>query len=203
MHPSVLASLLSGIVLAPWAQEQVPPAEKRPAQSPWNLSNEAETARLKHEILGPWQLISLENDGQGLPKGSAIGFALFLDGYMSYEAHVRSEPTVPDTEGLFFQTGTRRWRFNELMELEMSTLIGTHNLTFDEEVEFEVPGTRRVFTATLVEDELTLDRRGAQGHTRLRFQRLGKLPFPGRDADIGFPRPPAAPPDGGRRPKRP
>jgi hypothetical protein len=60
--------------------------------------------------------------------------------------------------------------------LETYSLIGTHNITEDEEYSFEDPGLRREYNVQVEDERLTLTRTDRKA--RLTFMRLGKLRFP-------------------------
>jgi hypothetical protein len=135
-----------------------------------------ESARIRTEILGAWQLTRGEIPDLGASGSGVAGYALILEGYLSLEVHVLGN-TAPDSENTFFQTGTHRWKLDDEAHLETYGLIGTHNITDDEEDDFEPPGLRREYNVELAGDRLVLER--VDGKSRLTFMRLGKLPFPG------------------------
>ena len=193
MSANAIASsaLLLALVLG-FQQPPVPPQEGPPPVPQegdvaeavtWPLASDALNERIAEEILGPWQVVSAEFQTASLPKGSATGYALFVPGYLSLEVHMRMPSQVPGRSGLYFQTGTHRWRLNSAGRMETFSLIGTHNFTFDAQEEFQPPGQRRLFDVTLDGDQLLLVR---TGETRLVLRRLGVLPFPGEDPEFGF-----------------
>ena len=175
-----LPCLLAAAALLAWpALPQDPP--ERDQRWPFGLEKEIE--RLNEGIVGPWQLVSAEMPTRAIDPGRVKGYLLVMEGYLSLEVHLQAVKSLPDTLGLFFQTGTHRWRVNEQAKIETHSLIGMHNFTFDEEPEFQPPGERKTFEVQLDEDRLTLRK---PGDSTLVFRRLGKLPFPGQPESSGF-----------------
>ncbi|MEO6710334.1 MAG: hypothetical protein ABI054_03670 [Planctomycetota bacterium] len=154
---------------------QEPPTPRRPGFA----GADVDAARLREEILGAWQLTRGEIPDLGATGSGVAGYALFIDGYMSIEVHVQGHAD-PDSENTFFQTGTHRWKIDDTSNLETSGLIGTHNITEDEEYDFEPPGIHREYKVKLDGGQLILER--SDRKARLTFMRLGKLRFPdGKD----------------------
>jgi hypothetical protein len=197
LHSPVFPLVLGALVLAgalALAQDPPPPArggggdggEQEEEVPKWPLASDARNEALRKELLGAWQVVQTEHRGSTLPGGSGTGFALFVDGYLSIEVHMRLVSALPGGTGLFFQTGTHRWRLTPGGQMETSSLIGTHNFTPDEQVRFQPPGEARVWNVLLDGPQLTLER---PGESRLVLRKLGFLPFPGEDPEFGFKRP--------------
>ena len=168
------------VVLA-FATPQTPkgqePAKPRPGVFE---AADVQAARAREGILGAWQLTRGEIPAFGVGGGGVAGYALFMDGYMSMEIHVVANKGSRSAETLF-QTGTHRWMIEDNGTLDTYGLIGTHNITEDEEYDFEPPGERRSYRVQFEGDHLVLER--TDRSSRLTFTRLGKLRFPdGKDA---------------------
>jgi hypothetical protein len=181
-HPLLLA--LGALILLP---VQEPPQDPTPAEEAarqWRDGSRIQAERMTKEIVSAWQLVRCERPSEDLAHGDVAGYALFTEGYMSLEIHLQSQLIPADGEGVFFQSGVHRWRFDESARLETVGLIGVDNFNDDEEFAFESPGERRQFRAWVSGDELVLERTDTQ--TKLTFQRLGKLPFPGQEQGRDF-----------------
>lgn len=158
-------------------QEPKQPGDQDPPARPGGrFETEAErSVRAREGILGAWQLSRGEIPSLGVSAGGVAGYALFMDGYMSLEFHVLGN-TSPDSSNTFFQTGTHRWKLEDNGLLQTYSLIGTHNVTDDEEYDFEVPGQRREYRVRLDGEQLVLEKNDRTA--RFTFTRLGKLRFP-------------------------
>lgn len=153
-----------------------PAGQGTPPRPPGHFETEAErAARAREDILGAWQLTRGEIPVLGVNQGGVAGYALFLEGYMSLEFHVAGN-TASDSANTFFQTGTHRWKIEDNGVLATYGLIGTHNITEDEEYDFEEPGQRREYRAKIDGETLTLEK--TDRTARFTFTRLGKLRFP-------------------------
>lgn len=160
------------------ASAQTPKPEGLPSRA--RTDPAARALDVHASMLGAWQLTKGEIPDLGTTGSGVVGYALFLDGYMSCELHVFGN-TGGDSEDVFFQTGTHRWKLDERLTMETYSLIGTHNVTEDEEYDFEQPGERRTYRVGLEGDTLVLER--PDRTARLTFRRLGKLRYPdGGDA---------------------
>ncbi len=187
--------LLAPLTLAlAFAQPQKPAVQDPPAPPVGGFeSAQLRGDRVRESLLGAWQLTRGEIPALGVAGGGVAGYAIFIEGYMSMEVHAQGK-TVPDSQDSFFQTGTHRWKYEDTGVLETFSLIGTHNVTDDEEYEFEQPGARRAYKVQVDGDRLVLER--ADRSARLNFMRLGKLRYPddkdGPGVDFfGRPIPPA------------
>ena len=170
---SFLAPLTLVIALA---QPQEPKLQDpQPARPGGFESAEVQGGRLREGILGAWQLTHGEIPDLGVAGGGVAGYMLVMEGYMSIEIHVEGN-TSPDSPNQFFQTGTHRWKLENNGTLETFGLIGTHNVTEDEEYDFEEPGLRRTYKTNLEGERLVLER--SDRTARLTFARLGKLRYP-------------------------
>src|ERR1700741_2537880 len=129
---SFIAPLL---LLSALAVPQDPKGQEPPARRGGFESAELQGARLREGLLGAWQLTRGEIPDLGVSSGGVAGYALFLEGYMSFEIHVIGKTGADDMD--YFQTGTHRWKLEDNGTLETFGLIGTHNLTEDEEFDFE------------------------------------------------------------------
>lgn len=158
----------------PKGQQPTPPARQGGFETV-----ESQGARLREGILGAWQLTRGEVPDLGVSSGGVVGYALFIDGYMSFEIHVIGRTGPDDMD--YFQTGTHRWKLEDNGTLETFSLIGTHNITEDEEFDFEEPGVRREYKVSMENDRMVLER--SDRTSRFTFMRLGKLRFPdGKDS---------------------
>jgi len=157
------------------ALPQDPKVQEPPKPKAGFAGVDVEATRVRNEILGAWQLTRGEIPDLGTTGSGVAGYAIFIDGYMSIEIHVQGSGD-PISEGVYFQTGTHRWQIAETGLLETFGLIGTHNVTEDEEYDFEEPGVRREYKVQLEGERLTLTR--TDHKARLTFMRLGKLRFP-------------------------
>lgn len=173
-----LASLAIALAFAaPQNSKGQEPAAPRPGIFE---GEDVKAARVREGILGAWQLTRGEIPDLGASGGGVAGYALFMDGYMSLEIHVFGN-TAPDSQNIFFQTGTHRWKISDTGTLDTYSLIGTHNITEDEEYELEQPGQRRAYKVRIDNEQMVLER--IDRTSRLTFTRLGKLRFPdGKDA---------------------
>ncbi len=135
----------------------------------------AQAQRLNEELLGVWQLARADFTGPRATTTSTGGYLVVQDGTMALEMHLQSPDHLRQTHGLFFQTGVFRWQITPGGKLEAVSLIGTSNLTSDEKVEYEAPGTRREYSITLLADQLTLTK---ADRTTFVWRRVPKLPFP-------------------------
>ena len=175
---------------------QEPPSPKHAGFA----GSDVEAARFRTEILGAWQLTRGEIPDLGASSGGVAGYALFMEGYMSLEVHVRSNLDTGEGEA-YFQTGTHRWKIEDNGTLESYGLIGTHNSSDDNVAEFEPPGERREYKVKLDGDKLVLER--ADRTSRFTFMRLGKLRYPdGKDGPtVDFYGRPIKPKPEGEKPK--
>lgn len=155
---------------------QVPAGQEPPTPRPGTFEGEdVRAARVRESILGAWQLTRGEIPDLGVAGGGVAGYALFMEGYMSLEIHAYGN-TAPDSQNTFFQTGTHRWKLADNGTLETYSLIGTHNITEDEEYDFESPGQRRTYKVRIDNDEMVMEK--ADRTARMTFKRLGKLRYP-------------------------
>ncbi|MCK6445874.1 MAG: hypothetical protein L6Q99_05725 [Planctomycetes bacterium] len=169
--------LLIVLALVPW-NLQTPTTQDPSAQEPkpFPLSDSAVAATLGEQIQGAWQLERIDSPLVPLMPADTEGYALFHDGYMALELHGITPMGLDDSDGEFFQTGFHRYSLDGTGGMETSSLIGVTNLTDDEDIQFQPAGDRRRFRVSLLGEKLTLERTDG---TRLFFQKLGKLPFPG------------------------
>lgn len=180
MPSTKLPCLVAAIALLVGAAPRQDPPER---DEKWPFGLEREIERLNEGLVGPWQLVSAQMQTRAVDPGRVKGYLLVMEGYLSLEVHLQAVQSLPDTLGLFFQSGTHRWRVNEQAKIETYSLIGTHNFTFDEDPEFQPPGQRSTFEIQLAEERLTLRK---PGESTLVFKRLGKLPFPGQAEGKAF-----------------
>ncbi len=165
---------------APQEPKGQEPAKPRPGTFE---GADVKAARVREAILGAWQLTRGEIPDLGVGGSGVAGYALFMDGYMSMEIHVLANQGSRSSEALF-QTGTHRWKLEDNGTLDSYGLIGTHNITEDEEFDFEQPGQRRSYKVRIDGEQLVLEK---TDHTaRLTFTRLGKLRFPDGKDGPGF-----------------
>jgi hypothetical protein len=143
----------------------------------------SKNAKLSSELLGTWQLVEARMNDATSRGEDAVGFMVVQKDVLSLEMHLRTDLHRRQTFGLFFQTGVYRWRFDGQGRLEATGMVGTHNMTRDEKVEFEVPGRKREFAVTLDGDELVLLRteegRASSTTTWKRFRTFEKQPAAG------------------------
>lgn len=185
MRMFVSCPLVFALIALPWsAQDPTPsdPAKQDPVAHFGDVR--ADAARISQGLLGPWQLMRAEIPGENLTAGSTVGYALFMEGYMSLEMHFAYADTNPYSDSIFYQTGTHRWRVDDGAELETVCMIGTNNYNQEEIYDFQMPGSRSKFRVLLAGDDLTLIRK--ESTTKFFFKRLGKLPFPGATIGADF-----------------
>jgi hypothetical protein len=178
-----MRTFLAPIVFAlAFALPQDPKTQEPPAPRPPGLpGSEVAAARVRGEILGAWQLTKGEIPDLGTAGSGVVGYAMFIDGYMSLEIHVLAN-SGRNYQDPNFQSGTHRWKIGDTSLLESFSLIGAHNSSDTVgEFDFEPPGIRREYKVEIDGDRLTLLRTDRK--VRLTFMRLGKLRFPdGQDA---------------------
>jgi hypothetical protein len=159
-----------------FAHPQEPKGQEPPPRRAPGFETEADrSARVREGILGAWQITRAEIPNLGVTSGGVAGYAIFIEGYMSLEVHVLGN-TDPNSANTFFQTGTHRWKLEDNGVMETFGLIGTNNITEDEEYDFEQPGQRREYRARIDGEQLVLEK--ADRTARFTLKRLGKLRYP-------------------------
>jgi len=177
---STLAPLTLALAFAlPQEPKDTPPT---PPQKGGFQGADVAAAAKREELLGAWQLTRGEIPDLGATGSGVAGYALFIEGYMSMEIHVRGN-LGPDSGNLFFQTGTHRWKLDDRSMLETFSLIGANNTALDEGYDFETPGYRREYKVSLDKDRLILER--PDRTARFTFMRLGKLRYPDSEKSGG------------------
>ena len=205
--PAIALTLL-GSSLWPHAPQNVPAPGQAP--TPGNqggvgderaFDGNAMAQRLNEELPGVWQLVRADFTGPRATTTGTAGYMVVEDGTLALEMHLQSPDHLRQSFGLFFQTGVFRWQITPGGKLEAVSLIGTSNLTSDEKVEYEAPGTRREYAITLLADQLTLTK---SDRTTFVWRRVPKLPFPkatnAKSSELGTPAAPAAPKQPGAPP---
>lgn len=162
-----------------------PPAGATPRQNPFDDSQgttdlfgrttfEQRTDQMDQLLVGAWRLASYHDINNDILPGDVVGYALFVDGFMSIELHgALAGDTVLDED--FFVAGTYRYKWDDAARLSLSTLIGSTNYNEFEEIEFVPPGTARDYEVRVDEAglELTrLDSRSGNKNSRFVFQRM-------------------------------
>ncbi len=132
-------------------------------------------AQIDDLLIGAWRLQAYHDQGNvDFATNQSVGYALFVDGYMSIELHV----SVPDIVGEpidFLFSGTYQYRWEEAARLRLTSLIGASNYNAYDILDFMPPGTTREYSVQVDETglELTrLDSRGGNVGTRFVFQRM-------------------------------
>ncbi len=166
-----------GVRAAP--EVQSPPGGQGEVPSDRPFDGNVMAAKLTEELRGVWQLESAEFAGTRSRAPSTSGYMIVEETTLALEMHVHNPNHLRSTYGLFFQTGFFRWRITPGVRLEAVSLIGTSNMTEDERVEYEPPGTRRDFAVQLTGDRLTLTK---SDRTTFVWRRVPKLPFPRDDS---------------------
>jgi hypothetical protein len=180
---SILAPLTLALALAlPQEPKDTPPIPPPKGGFP---GADVAAAKLREELLGAWQLTRGEIPDLGATGSGVAGYALFLEGYMSMEIHVRGN-LGPDSVNMFFQSGTHRWKLSDGSILESFSLIGANNTAQDEGYDFETPGIRREYKVRIENDRLVMER--PDRTARFTFMRLGKLRYPDSETsgDVDF-----------------
>src|SRR5688500_15931542 len=83
-------------------QDPKAPNPLTPRRGPFEPAS-VEATRLRAEILGAWQLTRGEIPDLGAHSGGVAGYALFTEGYMSFEVHVHGKTGNSGSNDVFFQ----------------------------------------------------------------------------------------------------
>lgn len=149
-------------------------------------AQEKRNADMDELLQGAWQLVEFETDSMETYGRRDRGVALFGHGFMSIEMHIAYEPTpeYPDVPGpVFFQSGTFRYRFDDVGNLLTKLIIGAGKSDPIPEIIFERPGSVRSFEIQVTENRLEMRRepgRFLYVFTRLRNAAREKVDIFGR-----------------------
>ena len=137
-------------------------------------SFEERSAAMDELLIGAWRLTAYNDPKSTFSPNSIVGYALFVDGFMSIELHVGEV----DSFGLlaeFMMSGTYRYTWNDAARLRLTQLIGSTNLNYDEELAFLPPGTTREYAVEIDTAGMRMrrldDRNGSTGSLFV-FQRM-------------------------------
>lgn len=162
----------------------------RPDAAPAAQEEEQVQPTLVEQMQGAWRLTDVFDPLGNFEIGFTAGYVLVVDGYMSFELHTRGRSPVDSAYDDFISTGTYTLDFDAVQDMTITTLIGSTSFNYEEEVEYEPPGTQRRYRAQVGEQSLVLERieAGAGYGTRFSFTRLptnvsGRLDFFGRPVD--------------------
>ncbi len=177
---------LLGLVPATVAvtQGSRPPAET-PPENPFDDSQgntdifgrstfEERSEQMDELIRGAWQLVAYHDIDGVILSSDVVGYALFVDGFMSIELH-GALPETTILEDDFYITGTYRYKWDDAARLRLSTLIGSTNYNDFAVVEFIPPGTARDYEVRVDATSLELirlDSRSGNKNSRFEFNRL-------------------------------
>jgi hypothetical protein len=168
MKTASFAGLALCLALQPW-----PFAPQNPGQRkiPVSERQKIEIDRLELEIQGLWRLDSLRVGHTTFQRDSAVGYLLAAPEYMSIEFHIENVKGQGNSDPVdyLFQTGIFEYRFSPLGELAALSRIGTNGID-SEEIDFEPPGSRRVYKVSITPTSLVLDRESST----LNFTRVSR-----------------------------
>lgn len=133
----------------------------------------AQADKLGKDISGVWRLVRVIDVDNPIQSTMMAGFAMITDGYISFviEAEANSFDVFDDDP--LIQVGVHHLRFNQLLQIQTSTIIGHSNLA--EEFSYEPSGTVREFEVRVAGNTMTLLRPNG---SRLLFQRAVNAVFP-------------------------
>lgn len=152
-----LIGLGAGLLTIP---SQDPPAEEPKQEARRDIfgRQKLKAAGEEEGLEGMWQLLNMDVDGY--PAGGLVpsGFLLISGGFMAFEMHAYYEEDgllgEPFEDG--FQTFCAEYDLVAGESLVCRTLIGSYLDEEEDDLEFEDPGTERVFEVELENRMLTL-----------------------------------------------
>lgn len=133
----------------------------------------AQADKLSRELNGAWRLVRVIDVDNPIQSALMAGFAMITDGYISFVIEAEANAFDAFDVDPLFQVGVHHLRFNQMLQLQTSTIIGHSNLegTFS----YEEAGILREFEVTVLGNTLTLLRPNG---SRLLFQRAENAVFP-------------------------
>lgn len=161
---SIALLALAGLALAQ-VPRQKPPLDKEAARRAFYGGHIDAAAH--QQMQGIWRIQRMEWEGTVWQGQQLEGIALIDAGHLSIEINA-DVSFDPDDGSIVHQSGIFRYRFNELGELETTTLIGLSNIEDTAYFVTAEPGEVRTFRVRLTNEILILERLG----TRITMRRL-------------------------------
>jgi hypothetical protein len=168
-----LSALLPLALLQEDQKELPPPKIKDPVARFF----QGEGPRLEAAVQGAWILMDFVDPQQRDIAEAVSGFAQFQDGFLTLIIGIQTFDTgfFGVDEELLLQTGAYRYRFDELANLQLSTVLGYTSFNDDAQLERELQGDVYEYIVTV--DDGVLDLRTNDGIV-ITFRRTTAGEFP-------------------------
>jgi len=185
MQLAQLSSAALLLALTPFATFQTPakppaadgPKPEKAEQTKPKSAPQLEAERVRNDLLGAWQLVRFEMDGEVFSGATCRGYLLVAGEFLSLDLQVKSNYVRNlETQGQLFSAGVQRWQYEESrLVLTTTSLIGVGNFTSEEVVTYERTGIPREYRVAFADDTLTLERNPG---SRMQFRRISKPATP-------------------------